>query len=290
MFVWKKPRTRHGSFSGCCRHAVSSAHFHQTPGLQLWSLREQGRVDLPAALDLAKSYGFTSVETAGTGNLTVAQFSAQLRARSLNAVSAHVGYDALQNDIVAVVRDAQTLGVKFVVCPSLPHIHSSFKEDDARRVAADFNTFGEACRAGGLRFGYHPHGFEFTPSAAGNGEVVFDVLARATKPELVDFEMDVFWVRHAGQDPVKLLEKYSARWALMHVKDMRKGAPTGFSNGRAPPADNVAVGTGQIDWPVVFVAARKSGVQYYFLEDETVTPLQCIPSSLTYLRTLGLTP
>src|SRR5262249_32427438 len=138
------------------------------------------------------------------------------------------------------------------------------------------------------RFGFHPHGLEFRPSAAGNGELMFDILMRETKPDLVCYEMDVFWAFHAGQDPAKLLAKYPNRWALLHVKDMRKGAPTGFSTGKASPADNVAVGEGQIDWPQVLRAAEKIGVRYYFLEDETATPLQCIPDSLKYLRALKL--
>ena len=240
-----------------------------------------------AALDLAKGFGFTEVETAGTGALTTGQFADELRRRGLRAVSAHLSYEALRIDPAGAIRDAQTLGAKFIVCPFLPHAPHGFKDDDASRVAADFNRFGEACCDSGLRFGYHPHGFEFTPSAAGNGDTVFDVLARETKPECVDFELDAFWVVHAGQDPVALLEKYPTRWALMHVKDLRRGAPAGFSTGQAAPEDNVAVGTGQIAWPVVLRAARKAGVRHYFLEDETPEPLRCIPISLAYL--CGLT-
>ena len=74
----------------------------------------------------------------------------------------------------------------------------------------------------------------------------------------------------------------------MHVKDMRKGAVTGLSTGSAPPTDNVAVGTGQINWPQVLRTAQKIGVQHYFIEDETPTPLQCIPDSLKFLRALKL--
>ena len=72
------------------------------------------------------------------------------------------------------------------------------------------------------------------------------------------------------------------------MKDIRKGAVTGLSTGGAPPIDNVAVGTGQIDWPAVLTAAQNIGVQHFFIEDETPTPLVCIPDSLKYLRALKL--
>jgi len=60
------------------------------------------------------------------------------------------------------------------------------------------------------------------------------------------------------------------------------------STGSAAPTDNVSVGTGQIDWAAVLSTAQKVGVKYYFIEDETPAPLQCIPASLKYLRGLKL--
>jgi sugar phosphate isomerase/epimerase len=229
------------------------------------------------------------VETAGTYNLTAEQFAAELKQRGLKAVGGHWGYDLLKKDINAVIRDAKTLGVKYVICP-FPKTTKDRKvtEEIAHEMAADFNQWGAACKAAGLKFGFHAHGLEFRPTAAGNGEVIFDILARETKPDLVCYEMDVFWVFHAGQDPAKLLAKYPGRWQLMHVKDIRKGAVTGLATGSAAPIDNVAVGTGQINWPEVLRAARKDNVQYYFIEDETPTPLQCIPDSLKYLRALKI--
>ena len=72
------------------------------------------------------------------------------------------------------------------------------------------------------------------------------------------------------------------------MNDIRKGAVTGLATGSAAPTDNVTVGTGQINWPEVLKAAQKIGVEHYFIEDETPTPLQCIPDSLKFLRGLKL--
>lgn len=244
--------------------------------------------NVASALEIAQRLGFTEVETAGTGKLAIEQFSGELRSRGLTAVSAHFSYETLKRDVAAAIRDAATLGVAFLVCPSLPREAGGLTEEGARRAAAEFNAWGAACRAAGLKFAYHPHGMEFTSTAAGGGEVAFDVLAREANPELVRFELDPFWAVHGGQDPVALLEKYPGRWALMHVKDMRRGAPTGFSTGRAPTEDNVAVGSGRIDWLAVLRAAKRAGVRHYLIEDETATPLECIPTSLAFLRGLQL--
>ena len=83
---------------------------------------------------------------------------------------------------------------------------------------------------------------------------------------------------------MKLLEKYSGRWALMHLKDMRKGTPTGLLTGSSPVTNDVALGTGQMDIPAILKAAKKVGVKWYFIEDESPTSEQQIPVSLTYLE------
>jgi sugar phosphate isomerase/epimerase len=105
-----------------------------------------------------------------------------------------------------------------------------------------------------------------------------------TNPKYVTFEMDIFWIVHPGQNAAALLEKYPGRWQLMHLKDMRKGTKTGLLTGSSDVTNDVALGTGQIDLPPIFAAARKAGVKWYFLEDESPTSEQQIPESLRYLQ------
>lgn len=269
--------------------SLSAADFREHLGLQLYSLRVQTKESTTGALDIAKSYGVKEVELAGTGNLTPEQFAVELKSRGLVPVSGHFGYALFDKDAAAVIRDAKTLGLKYVNVPYPPvGADKMFSEELARKTAAKFNEWGEACKKAGIRFGYHPHGLEFRPTAGGAGETVFDILMRETKPEFVSFQMDVYWVVYAGQDPVKLLEKYPNRWVTLHVKDMLKGLATGVHTGGTPPTAKVTVGQGQIDYPAVLRAAQKAGVQHYFIEDETPTPLQCIPDSFKYLRGLKL--
>lgn len=263
--------------------------FRDHLGLQLYSLRAQTKESTLGALDLAKSYGVKEVETAGTGTLSPEQFAVELKSRGLVPVSGHFGYNLLEKDVVAVIRDAKVLGLKYVIVPYPPvGKDKMFDEALARTTAAKFNEWGAACKKAGLQFGYHPHGLEFRPTSGGNGETIFDILVRETKPDLVCFQMDVYWVYYAGQDPVKLMEKYPERWVTMHIKDMHKDLPIGLHTGGTPPTGKVTVGLGQIVWPAVLRAAQKIGIKHYFLEDETPTPLQCIPDSFKYLRALKL--
>jgi sugar phosphate isomerase/epimerase len=252
-------------------------------GLQLYSLRDEFKKDVPGTLDRVKAYGVTEVELAGFYGVPQAEFLKMLQDRGLQPISGHFQYDAMKKDIDSAVRDAKALGLKYVACAWIPHTIAEFSEADARRAAQDFNTWGEAFHKEGIVFCYHPHGYEFKPHGDGT---LLDVIMRETKPEFVSFEMDVFWVVHPGHDPVKLLLKYPHRWSLMHLKDIRKGAQTGIYTGKAPLTDDVPLGTGMVQWPAVLAAAAESGVKHYFLEDESPTAAAAIAESLKYLETL----
>jgi sugar phosphate isomerase/epimerase len=270
--------------SSVCSFAADAAgSFHGTAGLQLYSLREAFKTDVPGTLDKVKALGVKEVETASTYNMTPEAFRKELESRGLTAISGHFQYDALTKDLAGSIRDAKALGLKYVACPWIPHTIAEFSEADVKRAAADFNKWGEAFRKEGITFAYHPHGYEFKP--AGDG-TLFDLLVKETNPEFVAFEMDVFWVVHPGQDPVKLLEKYPNRWVLMHLKDIRKGARTGIYTGKTDKADDVTLGTGQVNWPAVLAAANKVGIKHYFIEDESPTVDQQLPVSLKYLESL----
>lgn len=263
--------------------ADSAGKFHGTAGLQLYSLREAFKTDVPGTLDKVKALGIREVETASMYGLSTEEFRKQLEARGLTAISGHFQYEQLTKDLAGAVRDAKALGLKYVANPWIPHDIGNFSEADVRRAAADFNKWGEAFKKEGITFAYHPHGYEFRPHGDGT---LFDLLAKETNPEFVSFEMDVFWVVHPGHDPVKLLEKYPNRWALMHLKDIRKGARTGVFTGRADKRDDVALGTGQVNWPAVLEAAHKYGVKHYFIEDESPTVEEQLTQSLQYLKSI----
>ncbi|MEP6671298.1 MAG: sugar phosphate isomerase/epimerase [Chthoniobacter sp.] len=255
-------------------------------GLQLYSLRETFKKDPTAALDKTKALGFHYAEVYAGIPLPPDKLKEELAARGITAIGSHFGYDDLKKDLPAAVAKAKAWGLKYAGVAWIPHTTAEFGEADVKKAAADFNTFGEAFKAEGIQFFYHTHGYEFRPVSEGSSDTFFDMLVKETKPDLVSYEMDVFWTFLPGVDPVKLLAKYPDRWALMHLKDMRKGAVRGVFTGKAPLTDDVPIGTGQIDWPAVLKQAAKSGVKYYFIEDESPTVEEALPQSIKYLETV----
>ncbi len=83
-----------------------------------------------------------------------------------------------------------------------------------------------------------------------------------TRPDLVNFEMDIFWIVHAGQDPVKLFDKYGSRFQLTHLKGMKESTPIGLLTGNSDVTNDVPLGQGKIDLVPILQAAEKAGVKW----------------------------
>lgn len=249
-------------------------------GLQLYSLRDQFKTDVPGTLAKVKEFGFTQVELAGTYGKSPEEFSALLKANGLKAVAGHFGFDDFKKDPEAIAKQAKALGLEYAGTAWVPHT-GQVTEEWVHETAKVFNHAGEVLAKHGIKFYYHNHGYEFVPHGDGT---LFDLLVKETKPEYVSFQMDVMWAVFPGQDPVKLMEKYGNRWVLMHVKDLKKGVETGSLSGGTDTKNDVVVGTGQTDWPALLRASKKAGLKYYFIEDESPKVLEQIPQSLKYLE------
>jgi len=248
-------------------------------GLQLWSLRSMSK-DPSGMFKLARAMGVTHVETAGLYGAAPEQFAAALRAADLRATSMHVGLDEFKNNPQGVIAAAKALGVKYVGTAWYPH-QGAFTEADARKAIADFNAIGKTMADAGLQFFYHNHGYEPVPYGDGT---LLDLIIKETDPNLVKFEMDVLWTFLPNVDPAALLRKYPGRFKLMHIKDMKPGVARGSLSGGLPDSSQAVIGQGQVNWPDVMKAAKASGVEYYYLEDETPDPVNNIPPSINYLE------
>lgn len=267
--------------SGCksAHSAGAGAGFQGPIGLQLYSLRADFKKDVPGTMAKVGGFGIKYVELASTYNMEPDKFLALLDANGLKAVSGHFSYDMYRTNAHEVAHQAEALGLKYAGCAWIPH-EGSFDEKEARDAAKVFNDAGEVLADHGIKFFYHTHGYEFQPH---NDGTLFDLLMAETKPELVRYQMDVFWIVHPGQDPVKLLGKYGSRFELMHVKDMKRGTKQDLT-GHSDVNNDVTLGTGVMDWPAILGAAKRAGVKWYFIEDEADTAAQQIPQSLKFLE------
>jgi sugar phosphate isomerase/epimerase len=253
-------------------------------GLQLWSLREYLPKDLKGTLAKVRALGFREVEGAGLWKHTVADLRAALDAAGLRCQSTHLPFERLRDAAPAALAEAKALGATWAVCPWIPH-KGEFTRETALTTAEAFNRFGRAAEEAGLRFAYHCHGYEFVPAPEGT---LFDVLAGATDPARVAFQVDVFHTFHGGGDPASVITRYKGRVPSLHLKDLKKGVAIKAGTAIAPPEEDVPVGSGQVDMAAVLKAARDAGTSLYYIEDESRDPLASIPQSLKWLESVRI--
>ena len=252
-------------------------------GLELYSFRDDAGRDLPGTLAKARAMGFERIETgADFYGHTAADFRKLTDAAGLKVTSIHFTYDNLKKDggVDTALQTFDVFGAHWGGVAWIPH-DDPFSRAVAERAAADFNTWGEKFSKSGHKLMYHLHGYEFGAAPEGT---LFDFLAKSTDPANIKFQMDTFWIVLPGQDCVKLLEKYPNRWRLMHLKDMRKGAPIGNQQAHADNKDSVPVGQGFIPFDKILAVARQQGIEDYFIEDESPDAMTQVPLSLKYLN------
>lgn len=255
--------------------------FSQQAGVQLYSFRNQIPKDVPGMLEKISKMGIHEVEGGESYGLPVSEFKALLQKNKLKVISVGADFLQLSKNPQAAVELAKTYGAKYVVTFWIPH-EDVLTIEDVKKAVTVFNAAGKLLKANGISFCYHPHGYEFTPYESGT---LFDYLVKNVNPAYVNFEMDVFWVKHPGQDPVALLKKYPNRFPLMHLKD-RKPGTEGNQKGHADVETNVVLGAGDVGIAAIMKAAKKAGVKHYFIEDESSRSVEQVPQSLAFLASL----
>jgi len=255
--------------------------FTSVIGVQAYTYRNSFPAGVAAVLDTIKALGITEMEGPNPKNITPEAFKKMLDERHITMPSIGVDYGLITKDPESVVKQAKFWGAKYVMVAWIPH-GKAFTIDDAKKAVDDFNRAGKILKENGITLCYHDHGYEFGPYGEGT---LFDYIAQNTNPEYVSFEMDIMWTFHGGADPAKLLYKYRGRWKLVHLKDIRKGIPNDLTGGTDTHND-VAVGTGQLNYPEIIRAAKAVGIKHYFIEDESPNHAAQIPVTIAYLRSL----
>ena len=254
----------------------------QEIGLQLYSLRNEFKLDVPGTLARIKNWNIKEIEGGGTYGLPVDEYKKLLSQNKLKMVSYGADFKELEEDPKGAIDKAKAFGASYIMCAWVPHKEGGFTMEEVNKAITVFNDAGKLMYENGIKFCYHPHGYEFRPYEDGTQ---FDYIVKNTDPRYVNFEMDVFWVKHPGQDPVALLKKYPNRFLMLHLKDRASGT-VGNQEGRAPDETNVVLGQGDVGIEAIMKEAKKIGIKHYFIEDESPRSVEQIPQSLQYLRSL----
>lgn len=230
-------------------------------GLQLYSIRDSIMKDIPGSIAKVAKMGYKFVEPAGYRNgklygMTPAAFKELCQSNGLTVISSHVGQALPDSAHMASVMawwdtciDAHVaVGAKYLVQPFMGQ--SAYRSlDTLKRYCDYFNMIGEKCKAKGLQFGYHNHDKEFSTQL--EGQTMYDFMMTNTDPSKVTFEMDLYWARMGGVNPVDYFNKYPGRIQLWHIKDKKEVLADDF-----------------MKFNEIWAAAPKSGMKYGIVEVE----------------------
>jgi len=253
-------------------------------GLQVYTVRDELAKDPVGTLKKVAAIGYKEVEMGEFFGKTPADFRALLKEVQLEAPAAHYDFNQLTSGWEKAIEYAHAVGLKYMVISALEdEDHKSL--DGFKKAAAVFNKAAEQAAKAGIQFCYHNHNFEFTRYGDTLG---YDLLLKQTDPKFVLFELDCFWMTHAGHDPVEYFESYPGRFPLLHIKDLKKGIPSSTTFDMPHGNPFTEVGNGVIDWKRIFVAAKGGGLKHYFVEQDDCDrpPLESARISCEYLHKL----
>src|SRR5690606_22488686 len=284
------------SFLASCQNLTKSkgngpfAHI----GLQLYTLRELLPQDTKLTLETVAKIGYSHVETFGLdlatrkywGAVTVDELYKVLEDNGLISHSGH--YDLSKylsknhedkESIEQYIEAAHRLGQKYIIAPIPPMFDlNNLTISDYQYAAEQLNKAGEMAQKAGIKMGYHNHFWEFRNFP--NGTKGLDILLAFTEPDLVAFELGIYWAEKSGVNPVSYFSKFQGRFHLWHVKDMDRAYTTpvigepydtmSLDSIEAKEVKFAEVGSGSIDYIQLVNNAENAGLQYAFVEQDQI--------------------
>ena len=188
-------------------------------GIQVYGLRdllENTPENFKNVMQQVKDLGYDGVELAGLYGLTPEYVKEVLDEIGLIPISAHVAFAEMMEDLDTIIADYKKIGVKFLVMPYMAEEYRPVNPEGFKKFLPMLNEVGKKIHDAGMTFLYHNHDFEFVKIS---GEYGLDFIYDAVSEDILKTEVDVCWVKYAGEDPAAYLRKYAGRAPVVHLKD-----------------------------------------------------------------------
>ena len=245
---------------------------------QLYTLRDLCKTpaDIASTLKKVKEIGYDAVQVSGIGKIEPTELKTILDGEGLTCCATHTNLERMRNDARGLIDEHKLLGCTYTALG----YHNVTGAKEWTEFAKDFSGLAATLKAGGVELGYHNHSNEF---ARYDGRTAMQLLLDECGKD-VWFEIDTYWVAHGGGDPIQWINKVAGRIPCVHFKDLGIG-------GSDRKQVMKEVGEGNLNWPGIIDACRKSGVQWFIVEQDNCNgrnPLDSIAQSLRNLRSLGV--
>jgi sugar phosphate isomerase/epimerase len=254
------------ALGGSLAAARAEASLKIPVGLQMYSLREQCKTDLPGMLAAVSKIGYKGVEFAGYHGRTAKELRKMVDDNGLVVCGTHTPYESVLPDKLSeTIQFNLTIGNKFLIVPWM----TAKSKKEWLEKAALFNDLAAKLQPQGLFIGYHAHAHDFEKF---DGESAWDIFFGQTKPTVI-MQLDTSNCCDGGADPVAVLRKYPGRARSIHLKAHGGGADT-------------VIGEDKVNWAEVFAFCEtKGGTQWYVVEHESGSdPLKAVAGCYEALK------
>lgn len=241
---------------------------------QLSTVRDLCRDDFPGILRELKQMGWAGVQISGLLGYEAREIADVLQETGLKTAGIHVPLNRLQNELEAVVEEANLFQTRDIV---LKVIGKELRTEEGYRSVRGFlNDIARKLAPQGYRISYHNHAFELETEV--DGKLALEYLLEPAVDNQVLAEIDVYWVKKGNRDPYSFLKPYANRMPIIHLKDMTTDEQQTFAE----------VGTGSIDFAPILDWCEASGVEWYAVEQDVCpgNPMDSLQISLNNLMKL----
>ncbi|GLX71284.1 sugar phosphate isomerase/epimerase family protein [Paenibacillus glycanilyticus] len=242
--------------------------------VQPYSVRDHLSKDYIGTLKQIAEIGYQGIELGPPpAGITIEEQKRFLDQIGLRTIGFHAGIEELASNPEGIADYLEAVDAEKYVALSY-HFDS---EEDLLVKAAKLNEIGNRLRKRGVQLLYHNHDWEFKTY---NGVSQLDRLLQETDPDLVKLELDTYWVKRAGLDPVEYLSKLHGRCPLLHIKDMEAGESAFFAE----------IGEGILDFKAIARTAREVGTEWLVVEQDLSRrdPIESLAISYKNLKNLDL--
>ena len=232
------------------------------------------KADWKDTVKKAAEFGFTEIEGGSNFASSPKEFLDYCKQVGIKPIAGALDFKTKSEDLSKVFDNLNELKLKYAVVYWPWMGGGPFKLDDCKKSCEILNELGAKTKANGLQLLWHNHDKEFHAREEG---LPFAYIMNHTDPKTVQCEMDIYWVKKGGGDPLEMLKKYAGRIPVLHVKDMAEGSAQDF----------ICPGRGIIDFKPIFAEAKKQGIEHYFVErDNEPDGIGCLKSSGEFLKNI----
>ncbi|MBQ4155495.1 MAG: sugar phosphate isomerase/epimerase [Clostridia bacterium] len=243
-------------------------------GAQLYTVRDYCKdLDyLEETLKKVAEIGYKYVQLSGVCDYTTEWINEKLEKYGLIAPLTHFDTEKIINETEKTIDFHKSFN-----CDYIGIGWYDFNQNSIDDFASKFDEAIKQIAKSDLSLCYHNHDPEFQII---DGKTILDLICERYSADELKITVDTYWVQAGGADPAQILRKLNGRIPCIHLKDM------GYQRTMLP------VGSGNMNFHSIVEAAKSSGVEYAFVEQDNCNgedPFECLKKSFDYcVNTLGI--